>query len=53
MIFAIVVVGLNILVGFAGLVSLGQAALVGLGAHVAALLALRVGFLSYACSSRC
>lgn len=44
MIFAIVVVGLNILVGFAGLVSLGQAALVGLGAHVAALLALRAGF---------
>jgi branched-chain amino acid transport system permease protein len=41
MILAIVVVGLNILVGFAGLVSLGQAALVGLGAHAAALLALR------------
>jgi len=41
MILAIVVVGLNILLGFTGLVSLGQAALMGLGAHVAALLALR------------
>jgi len=49
MIFAIVVIGLNILVGFAGLVSLGQAALVGLGAHVAALLALRAGFPFLAC----
>src|SRR3984957_416413 len=44
MILAIVVIGLNILVGFAGLVSLRQAALFGLGAHVAALLALRAGF---------
>jgi ABC-type branched-subunit amino acid transport system ATPase component/ABC-type branched-subunit amino acid transport system permease subunit len=43
MILMIVVVGLNILVGLAGLVSLGQAALYGLGAHVAALLALRAG----------
>ncbi len=49
MILAIVVVGLNILVGFAGLVSLGQAALVGLGAHVAALLALRAGLPFGAC----
>lgn len=44
MILAIVAIGLNILVGYAGLVSLGQAALYGLGAHVAALLALRAGF---------
>ncbi len=44
MIIAIVVIGLNLLVGFAGLVSLGQAALYGLGAHVAALLSLRAGF---------
>lgn len=44
MILAIVVIGLNILVGFAGLVSLGQAALMGLGGHVAALLALRADF---------
>lgn len=43
MIFAIVVIGLNILVGAAGLVSLGHAALYGFGAHVAALLALRAG----------
>jgi len=44
MIFAIVVIGLNLLVGLAGLISLGQAALYGLGAHVAALLSLRAGF---------
>ncbi len=49
MILAIVVVGLNVLVGFAGLVSLGQAALMGLGAHVAALLALRAGWPFAAC----
>lgn len=44
MILCITVIGLNILMGFTGLVSLGQAALVGLGAHVATLLALRAGF---------
>ncbi len=44
MIIAVVVIGLNLLVGMAGLVSLGQAALYGLGAHVAALLSLRAGF---------
>ena len=44
MILCIVVIGLNLLVGLAGLVSLGQAALYGLGAHVAALLSLRAGF---------
>lgn len=43
MILGIGVVGLNILVGFAGLVSLGQAALMGLGAHAAAILSLRAG----------
>lgn len=43
MIFAIVVIGLNILLGTAGLISLGHAALYGVGAHVAALLALRAG----------
>jgi ABC-type branched-subunit amino acid transport system ATPase component/ABC-type branched-subunit amino acid transport system permease subunit len=41
MIFGIVVIGLNILLGTAGLISLGHAALYGFGAHVAALLALR------------
>ncbi|MBV8170154.1 MAG: branched-chain amino acid ABC transporter ATP-binding protein/permease [Alphaproteobacteria bacterium] len=49
MILTIVVVGLNILVGIAGMVSLGQAALFGLGAHVAALLALRAGMPFAAC----
>jgi branched-chain amino acid transport system permease protein len=44
MILVIVVIGLNILVGLSGMVSLGQAALFGLGAHVAALLSLRAGF---------
>lgn len=44
MILVIVVTGLNILVGLSGMVSLGQAALFGLGAHVAALLSLRAGF---------
>ena len=43
MIIAIVVIGLNILVGAAGLVSLGHAALYGFGAHVAALLAVNAG----------
>jgi branched-chain amino acid transport system permease protein len=44
MILVIVVIGLNILVGLSGMVSLGQAALFGLGAHVAALLSLHAGF---------
>ncbi len=43
MIFAIVVIGLSILVGAAGLVSLGHAALYGFGAHVAAMLGLYLG----------
>jgi branched-chain amino acid transport system permease protein len=43
MILMIVAIGLNILIGHAGLVSLGQAALYGLGSYVAAWLALRQG----------
>ena len=43
MILMIVAIGLNILIGHAGLVSLGQAALYGLGSYVAAWLALRLG----------
>lgn len=43
MILAIVAIGLNILIGQAGLVSLGQAALYGLGAYFAAWLTLRAG----------
>src|SRR5262249_48242539 len=39
----IVTIGLNILIGHAGLVSLGQAALYGLGAYVAAWLAVKQG----------
>src|SRR3984885_13829928 len=49
MILVIVATGLDILVCLSGLVSLGQAALFGLGAHVAALLALRAGFPFAAC----
>jgi ABC-type branched-subunit amino acid transport system ATPase component/ABC-type branched-subunit amino acid transport system permease subunit len=43
MILMIVTIGLNILIGHAGLVSLGQAALYGLGAYVAAWLAVKQG----------
>lgn len=43
MILAIVAIGLNILIGQAGLVSLGQAAIYGVGAYIAAWLALRAG----------
>jgi branched-chain amino acid transport system permease protein len=43
MILMIVVIGLNVLIGHAGLVSLGQAALYGLGAYVAAWLTARAG----------
>jgi ABC-type branched-subunit amino acid transport system ATPase component/ABC-type branched-subunit amino acid transport system permease subunit len=47
MILMIVTIGLNVLIGHAGLVSLGQAALYGLGSYIAAWFALRrgVGFL--------
>lgn len=41
LILMIVAIGLNILIGHAGLVSLGQAALYGLGSYVAAWLALK------------
>jgi len=43
MILMIVAIGLNILIGQAGLVSLGQAAIYGLGAYVAAWLAVKQG----------
>jgi branched-chain amino acid transport system permease protein len=43
MILMIVTIGLNVLIGHAGLVSLGQAALYGLGAYVAAWLAVKAG----------
>src|SRR5215472_19067382 len=63
MILMIVTIGLNILIGHAGLVSLGQAALYGLGAYVAAWLAVKQGSSSCrpslpelwlpGCSARC
>src|SRR5262245_25083016 len=43
MILMIVTIGLNMLIGHAGLVSLGQAALYGLGAYMAAWLAVKQG----------
>lgn len=42
-IYAIVALGLNILVGLAGLISLGQAGLFALGAYTGAILATRLG----------
>jgi ABC-type branched-subunit amino acid transport system ATPase component/ABC-type branched-subunit amino acid transport system permease subunit len=44
LIYAVVAVGLNMLVGLAGLVSLGQAGLFALGAYASAILATKVGF---------
>lgn len=43
LISAIAVVGLNVAFGYAGLISLGHAAFVGLGAYVSALLTTRLG----------
>ena len=43
MIYAIIAVGLNVLVGFTGLVSLGQAGLFALGSYTAAILATKAG----------
>src|SRR5262245_11058405 len=44
LVYAIIAVGLNILVGLAGLVSLGQAGLFALGSYTGAILATRAGF---------
>ncbi|NWG23598.1 MAG: branched-chain amino acid ABC transporter ATP-binding protein/permease [Pseudorhodoplanes sp.] len=44
LIYAVVALGLNILVGLAGLISLGQAGLFALGAYTAAILSTRLGF---------
>ena len=44
LIYAIVSVGLNVLVGLAGLVSLGQAGLFAVGSYAAAILSKRYGF---------
>lgn len=44
LIYAVIALGLNILVGLTGLVSLGQAGLFALGAYTGAILAVRLGF---------
>ncbi|MGL4638002.1 MAG: ABC transporter permease subunit [Beijerinckiaceae bacterium] len=44
LIYAIVALGLNILVGLAGLVSLGQAGIYALGAYVAAVMSVKFGY---------
>src|SRR5690606_6678435 len=44
LIYGVLAVGLNVLVGFAGLISLGQAGLFALGAYTAAILSLNFGF---------
>ncbi|MGI9417765.1 MAG: ABC transporter permease subunit, partial [Geminicoccaceae bacterium] len=43
LIYAIIALGLNILVGYAGLISLGQAGLYAIGAYTGAILATRLG----------
>lgn len=44
LIYGVIAVGLNVLVGLTGLVSLGQAGLFALGAYTGAILATRLGF---------
>ncbi|ADH90873.1 ABC transporter related protein [Ancylobacter novellus DSM 506] len=44
LIYAIIAVGLNVLIGLAGLVSLGQAGLFALGSYTGAITATRLGF---------
>lgn len=44
LIYAVIALGLNVLVGLAGLISLGQAGLFALGAYSGAILATRLGF---------
>jgi branched-chain amino acid transport system permease protein len=44
MIYAVIAMGLNVLVGLTGLISLGQAGLFALGSYTAAVLAIRFGF---------
>ncbi len=46
-IYAIVAVGLNMLIGYAGQVSLGHAAFFGIGAYTSAILATRLGWPSW------
>lgn len=44
LIYAVIALGLNVLVGLAGLISLGQAGLFALGAYASAILATKAGF---------
>lgn len=44
LIYGVIAVGLNVLVGLTGLVSLGQAGLFALGSYTGAILAMRLGF---------
>ncbi|MGL5168477.1 MAG: ABC transporter permease subunit [Afipia sp.] len=44
LIYGVIAVGLNVLVGLTGLVSLGQAGLFALGSYAGAILAMRLGF---------
>jgi len=44
-IMSIAVIGLNILIGYTGLISLGHGAFFGVGAYAGAILATRLGFL--------
>lgn len=44
LIYGVIAVGLNVLVGMTGLVSLGQAGLFALGSYTGAILAMRLGF---------
>lgn len=50
LIYGIIAVGLNVLVGLTGLVSLGQAGLFALGSYTGAILAIRLHFDIVACS---
>lgn len=50
LIYGVIAVGLNVLVGLTGLVSLGQAGLFALGAYTAAILSIRLHFDIVACS---
>ena len=49
LIYGVIAVGLNVLVGLTGLVSLGQAGLFALGSYTGAILAARLGFDIVAC----
>lgn len=49
LVYAIAVLGLNITTGYTGLINVGQAAFLGVGAYTAAILATKVGLPFYLC----